>query len=76
MKDANDFVEKYMVRLLNAGTTSVTRAELSLYLQSVGFERCEDCIDSLLQRKTLISLSTGKVTLNVVKLRKKQRHKQ
>ena len=73
MEDIEDTIVTYMVKLMNDGMTSVLRAEISSYMNSIGIRGCEDNIDNLIRKKVLLPLKNGKITLNLVKLKKKQK---
>jgi len=71
MKYTKELIVTHLVRMKNAGFTSVSKAEIISDLQAIGITICIDVINVLIRDKTLISLKNGKVSLNLHKLRKK-----
>ena len=65
-KNVEELVINYMVTRKNAGDPSVQRAEISLYLKSIGINKDNVIkgIDEVLRRKRLLPLQNGKITLN------------
>jgi hypothetical protein len=70
MRPEQDVIVTYMMTLENAKMTSVRKAMLCEYMKSIGIDGFENAINALIKNKTLICLSSGRVTLNKVKLKK------
>ena len=64
MRPVNELVKNYLIELRNAGITSFQRAEIVVYLKSIGMntKNSDEAIDSLIERKEIISLKNGKLT--------------
>jgi len=72
MRDLEELIVTYLVKLENAGIYSVQLVEIDWYLSSIGIKGCEASIDLLMKNKILLRLKNGKVTLNKLKRKKKQ----
>jgi len=65
-----DLVVNYLLRLINAGMHSFSKADVISGLNSIGFKDSENVISVMIKNKTLIPLKNGKITFNLVELRK------
>jgi len=72
MKSKPELVIAYMIRLKNSGVLSVHRSEIMLYMKSIGISDCENTIEYLIREKSVLCLKSEKLTLNLVKLKKKE----
>ena len=72
IRNTTEIAETYMIRLCNDGMTSVKPSEITAYLKSIGIDG-EETIKVMIKNKILLELKSGKVTLNMVKIRKKRK---
>ena len=64
VRPIDEIIKNYLIELKNAGITSFQRAEIVVYLKSIGMntKNSDEAIDSLIERKEIISLKNGKLT--------------
>ena len=70
MRNQNEVVQNYFIRLMNDDITSISKADVDYYLKSIGIKDASKVTDSLVSDGTLIPLKNKRISLNLVKLRK------
>ena len=64
-------VVAYLIERKNGGTTSVLKSVLTVHLTDIGMKDAAEAVENLLKRKVILALQNGRVTLNILRLKKR-----